>query len=696
MLYTFDQIFAADPANPERVASDGVVTIFAPGDAAQTPIAIKTVDGLAITNPVQVNDAGYGPAFTHDTLDRVAWSGGGFSGFFTSYDGMKNEAVAARVSAQEAAAAAEEAISNTSIPTSESVRRELETDGAPANQAVKTLVATAAAGFAVKPDNGNTPVGKSELVVNAKDFGAKGDGVTDDTAAVQRALDYLGSNGGGTLHFPSGTYIMDDAAYLCSNLQITGQSATLQKRTASSHYAFFIGSSGTSKGYGAGPSNIMCTGITFRGSFKAGAKRIACAFSLHHSENILVYGCRFIEMSGGGHRFDLGGCRNVTIRDNVFEGFDASSGSGLYNEDIQLDFSINGSLSHVEASTLCYDGLPTRDVFVTGNIWRGVTVGGVKYPAANPLGSHASAEARYHENIYFVDNQILGSVVENVSTDMVRGVIHFMCPRNLHIRGNVFENDGRANHAISIISGIGGIPTESQAVAGAPWVRFAVPQVAEDVFIEGNTFKGYYHASTNTDLINIRGDVTGPTYAKRVSIARNKFTNNYAGTENNGPNLVYAQWVESLTIAENAVDKARRLLFASTCRSVNVLNNALKAIRGYSVSVELSRGVSIQGNQFSEGSVGWEVYVVNCTEGTVRGNVVIASPAADPSIRLTASSRFVVDGNVLQGAAGSTKGIEIINASTGNIVTANIVQGYSAPITATAGMALQANNVIAA
>lgn len=64
-------------------------------------------------------------------------------------------------------------------------------------------------------------------ILNVKDYGAQGDGVTDDTEAIQAALNALTSEyspitgsylGGGTIFFPAGTYILTETLTLQQNM----------------------------------------------------------------------------------------------------------------------------------------------------------------------------------------------------------------------------------------------------------------------------------------------------------------------------------------------------------------------------------------------------------------------------------------------------------------------------------------------
>jgi len=62
-----------------------------------------------------------------------------------------------------------------------------------------------------------TVVSKLQENVSVKDFGAVGDGVTDDTIAIQSAATY-----GGDIYIPAGTYIISDTIYLSSNTYLQG------------------------------------------------------------------------------------------------------------------------------------------------------------------------------------------------------------------------------------------------------------------------------------------------------------------------------------------------------------------------------------------------------------------------------------------------------------------------------------------
>lgn len=69
--------------------------------------------------------------------------------------------------------------------------------------------------------------------VSVRWFGATGDGLTDDRAACQAAIDYVTRSGGGDVHFPDGTYRLVGAANadgLANGLVIPFQSFSIDNR----------------------------------------------------------------------------------------------------------------------------------------------------------------------------------------------------------------------------------------------------------------------------------------------------------------------------------------------------------------------------------------------------------------------------------------------------------------------------------
>ena len=58
------------------------------------------------------------------------------------------------------------------------------------------------------------PVGDGDGMYNVRAFGAKGDGATDDTAAIQRAVNAAYAVGGGTVFVPDGVYMIDGTGTL--------------------------------------------------------------------------------------------------------------------------------------------------------------------------------------------------------------------------------------------------------------------------------------------------------------------------------------------------------------------------------------------------------------------------------------------------------------------------------------------------
>lgn len=62
---------------------------------------------------------------------------------------------------------------------------------------------------------------------DVKTYGATGDGVTDDTTAIQAAINAINAAGGGTVFFPAGTYKITATLSLLENVRLFGHAAKI-------------------------------------------------------------------------------------------------------------------------------------------------------------------------------------------------------------------------------------------------------------------------------------------------------------------------------------------------------------------------------------------------------------------------------------------------------------------------------------
>ena len=75
---------------------------------------------------------------------------------------------------------------------------------------------------------------------NVKTFGAVGDGVTDDTAAITAAIAAIASANGGLLYFPPGIYLISSQISGISNLEIACNNATITTNVVVTRALFYF------------------------------------------------------------------------------------------------------------------------------------------------------------------------------------------------------------------------------------------------------------------------------------------------------------------------------------------------------------------------------------------------------------------------------------------------------------------------
>jgi Pectate lyase superfamily protein len=142
---------------------------------------------------------------------------------------------------------------------------------------------------------------KSPLVVNVKDKGAKGDGHTDDTAAIQAAIDEVAGTGG-TVLVPKGTYMVDavdkkQRLSLRSDMTLKLAKDAILKAIANDSRKYSVLSI-------SGASNVTVTGGTLEGDRaehqgKEGEAGMGLRIE-HDANNVTISGVTSRKMWGDG------------------------------------------------------------------------------------------------------------------------------------------------------------------------------------------------------------------------------------------------------------------------------------------------------------------------------------------------------------------------------------------------------------
>ena len=256
-----------------------------------------------------------------------------------------------------------------------------------------------------------------------------GDGIHDDTKALQTCIDEL--KDGGTVYFPDGTYLVSGALifYSYQNLKFSDNAIILRSDKSEPLTRYLLASySEPEWGEYTGTHDVVISGGIFDGN-KNLDERITLVNTVHCS-NITIENCRFRHCAHW-HCIEINGTENTIVQNCIFDGPSYTfKTDNLFNEQIQLDMSRHGSYGPVyncDGTLIDFksDDTVCRNIVIRNNIFKCDGFPGV--------GHHGDID---HHNI-LIENNIFDGPSGRIGKS--RGYIFFRpMVYDLKVKNNAF------------------------------------------------------------------------------------------------------------------------------------------------------------------------------------------------------------------------------------------------------------------
>lgn len=329
-------------------------------------------------------------------------------------------------------------------------------------------------------------------IINVKDLGAKGDGVSDDTSAIQRALDARGK-----VFLPAGSYIVSKRLLIYSNTQIMGTGVNSIIKPVFTPQA--------------GASTIMCYGdagnIKISNLALDGSDSPTDAESYHgiyvqNNSDVSISNCHIHDYHGDGIYAD-GLNNNLTIknnniRSNYRNGIAIVQGTNfvITGNLVETGYVAGIDLEPYQASAKVTCGQINQNV-ITG-IYPGITLSGATGEVKNIIVqkniiklNNENSNARAILSYSAADCTIRNNIIDNASIGMWGTTI-----LNSTIQQNKFSNI--SNSAIQISAS--NCKFRDNCIYNTAWCGV---NISGDIEGTGNTVENNYIWNVKSNAIAV-------------------------------------------------------------------------------------------------------------------------------------------------------------------------------------------------